>query len=216
MEIKGLEFFDLDRKSKDRAKKFMLYADINRHEKLTDKLQNFVLRRFLAKSNLKVEWRLSNTDGDGVNIYGDVVLSDILYALYIYTEELKSHRAFKVTRGLSIDEIKELIELVGEFKFTIPNNQYPELEIELLSDITNFYSDLVAILKRKNIPYNEELLLRFQRNYKRVFQFLADVMKEYGYKFMNEMSDDEAEDIADYVGYLFEEDGTVIYKGERI
>lgn len=70
------DYEELDVKAKEKAKQWYL-DNTFREETLTEIFEEDLTEVF-PESNLKVQWSLSNCQGDGVNIYGELHLDDIL------------------------------------------------------------------------------------------------------------------------------------------
>ena len=184
-------FEELSDAAKERAKEWYLSDDF-RAECLHDSILYDAKNEF-PESDIKCQFSLASCQGDGVNIYGSFYLPAILE---------------NVREAFTEKEYKRLIYYMTstgtETVTTAPNNHYcydDSFSICFTEDIENDCENLR--------DYDGETVARFNDAIREAVSAFCSKWKEYGYKYLYEIDEDEMRDICDANGYEFTEDGMI-------
>lgn len=200
----GYQYNELNKSAKGKAKLWYL-DDPFRAEILTENFQESYLKYFFPNSNLDIQWSLSSCQGDGVNIYGNIVLQDMLD--YIKKYNYDAHKTFtsKELRCLEwcINYDHNSIDAA-----TIPaNNHY----CYCIADSLDFAYDLIDDLNYWNIKnINNDLIVRFQNAAIDIIENLCSKMEDAGYKYLYECDDGEVQEMCEANEWYFDEAGCFI------
>lgn len=219
MDEKYYTYNQLSEEAKENAKYNYLNDDFlndDFYDSVSDSLSGI-----FPTSDLKVEYSLSSSQGDGLNIYGQLSLKD---ALFVSTVS---------------DEIKNKIEMHYKDYLTYGNNgynRYGGLHIDL-SENGSRYTYSYKFMDIKNIedyydtfydycydPYNydnEEFDEYFDKLWEssikpfliNVLEYMESLDKRYeevGYEYLYEISDEEMEELSDSNNWLYDEDGNLV------
>jgi hypothetical protein len=186
----GYEWKELNQEAKEQVKKwYMDSLDVwNVHDMVMEEL-----KELFPNSNLDVQISLSYCQGDGLNIYGAVKMTDFL-PLWKATEEEKH-------------TIREYIEQSTSFAYLVDNPRYgysckfvDRQNVEYtVSQFTEGFPDMDAALVRMFcidlINYFEELDRKWEK---------------FGYEYLYECSDEEVQEFCECNEYYFDRYGTLI------
>lgn len=208
-EIKLYEYGELSDKAKEHVRQWFM-DDPDRGILLSDDFKHSFIKYFFPRSKLEVQWSLSYCQGDGVNIYGELDMYDML--AYIAKWNPEEHRYFKHALDprdtLTDKEFERLCyyrERSGQNIELDYNNRY----CYCVSKRTDFATDMISDLEYLCVrDIDRQLIVRFQEAIViPVIENLCDEMADYGYRFLYEISDEEIEDTCDANGWYFTDTG---------
>ena len=183
---------ELDEKGKEKVKE--CYFDILDPDEFTTMVLD-ELESMFPRSELKIEYRLSYCQGDGLNIYGKLNINDVLDR-YEFTE--KEKRTLKTYCYHTSDNV------------VIPSNKHGYTYC--YSDYISFDNDVRLELESmgyRDIKYG--LLLRVNDDIRRDMRKLCDKYEELGYNYFYEISDTELSEWCNDNGHMFTKDGSIYY-----
>lgn len=184
-------FAELNEKAKDKVRDF--YGETRESWLFTLDCEEY-LKSILTNSDLSVHYNLSYCQGDFLSIYGEVNLSDVLNKLSDY---------------YSSKEIKYLRWLVNKWctNITINERNYYGSDYFSRSKV-DFASDVVYDMEYNNIRgIRHDLIESFENNVYFYINNLCDNLKNDGYAYFYEYTDDDIEDCCDCNEYEFLENG---------
>lgn len=208
-EIKLYEYGELSDKAKENVRQWFM-DDPDRGILLSDDFKHSFIEYFFPRSKLEVQWSLNYCQGDGVNIYGELDMYDML--AYIAKWNPEEHSYFKHALDprdtLTDKEFERLCyyrERSGQNIELDYNNRY----CYCVSKRTDFATDMIADLEYLRVrDIDRQLIVRFQEAIViPVLENLCDEMADYGYRFLYEISDEEIEDTCNANGWYFTDTG---------
>ena len=208
-EIKLYEYGELSDKAKENVRQWFM-DDPDRGILLSDDFKHSFIEYFFPRSKLEVQWSLNYCQGDGVNIYGELDMYDML--AYITKWNPEEHSYFKHALDprdtLTDKEFERLCyyrERSGQNIELDYNNRY----CYCVSKRTDFATDMIADLEYLRVrDIDRQLIVRFQEAIViPVIENLCDEMADYGYRFLYEISDEEIEDTCNANGWYFTDTG---------
>lgn len=152
-------------------------------------------------SDLKVQFSLSNCQGDGVNIYGELNFKDLIFhtkSSLFSKEELSTLKVY-----FNILKVNENVD-----SFSLPIN--PKYSY-CMADYIVFKNKLIYLLKNyiNENDINKWLLHKFSAFVKTFITDLCEGFEKYGYNYFYEISEDDLKEVCDSNDYEFYEDGTL-------
>ena len=197
------QYSELSEKAKEKVR-FWYIDDPFRSEQLTDMI-NEDLENLFPNSKLKVQWSLCNCQGDGVNIYGDLDVMDLINLIqnHICGDTYKKYENF-----FSAKEIKTIKSYSGYCgDVDLPSNRrYSYCCVDMIDLADDWFDILLNEYYFRNINCN--LLHKLEK-------FVIDIIEEYcrdwetvGDKYLYEPEEDEIEEICEANEWEFLEDGT--------
>ena len=161
------------------------------------------LENLFGENDLDVQYSLSYCQGDGFNIYGKVYAESILKCL-------ENHNG-----GTQLAEFENV--LTEKEKKTILNYAEECGAIEIPMNHRYCYSladyiDIADDWEYKLVDYknlNTEVLRKFEKLVRDIFETLCGIYENWGYEFFYEISEEDLEEMCEANGYEFLEDGTV-------
>lgn len=160
-------------------------------------------------SELDVEFDLSYTQGDGLNIYGKFYMGDFLPYFKVSEDKKSLMKSY-------IDEISGYedawVKLSENRRYAYSMKFVDKEDTDWLTDeLVNYLND-----SGRFEIVDDGLIRDF---YTQLFEYLGNLDKELerdGYEYLYEVSDEDMSDICDANGWLFDEDGTMVdsYIGE--
>ena len=169
------KFNELSNTAKENAKK--QYLRLERDEK------NFYLQcmekvdKLFPNSNLELQYSLSSSQGDGVNIYDDLDLDNLLNCI----KDKFNNKEYKT--------LKFYLDNYDSYYNLDYNNRYTYCKVkdaEIGNDLT--YT-MIYNLNFRNV--NKQLIKKFDKLGKEFIKNLCDEFIKDGYKYFYEVSDDE-------------------------
>ena len=190
--IKGYKFSELSREAKDYAKENFLGENF-RNEDFSWIVRDDVKYLF-PKSNLDIQYSLLGCQGDGLNIYGELNLKDILSMP-------------DVKKEFTIKEIATMLFYMDTYTDTIKlqeNRRY----CYCIADRIDIVDDFICELENQNLKnINSCVLEKIENIVKKVITKLCSDYEDQGYDYLYNISDEEFDEIAENNGWLFYENG---------
>lgn len=153
---------------------------------------NEKIKNTFPNSNLKVQYDFSCSQGNGLNIYGDLDFNDVL-------ENNKNEFSEK-----EIKTLKEYLEYVYDYHIK-PNRYYTYCTVEQ----ENFYNDIIWDLKEFFEKINKDLIKKFDNIVRDFISGFCDDLYNEGYDFFYNISDEEMKEYCEINEYTFLADGTL-------
>lgn len=168
------------------------------------------LENLFGKNDLDIEYSLNYSQGDGLNIYGEI---DAEKVLDFMGSNAAGDMSLKYADVLSEDE-KNIIRGYCNYdngywhdygKIIAPKNPYSYTNCRASSiDIADSWTDE---LEYCGVTVDYDLLKKFENAVIDLFTELCDMYKKWGYEFFYEISDEEMSETCDANGWEFDEDG---------
>lgn len=197
------DFSELSEDAKEKAKQWYLDDDF-RPSEFTE-IYEQDLQNIFPDSELKLQYSLNYCQGDGLNIYGNLDINNILNlpaSGFCGNEfdDLIGYFTDKEVRTISrySDECRTEISLPM-------NNHYNYCCVDRIGLAEEWENDLLWA-SYKNI--NKELLQKLEKYVITIIERLCADYEEYGYKFFYEVEDETMEELCDINEWKFLEDGT--------
>ena len=189
------DFAELSEEAKENVRQWYL-DDETRPEIFTESIELFLSENF-GKSELKVQYDLGYCQGDGLNIYGKIDLSDMLDKI--------SYNDF------SEKEKRFIFWAINKYPNTgkIPaNNHY----CYCIADQGDYTGNLIDDLENCNIrDINYKALEKFEASCIDYFETLCSEFEEDGYKYFYEADGAEIEEACEANDWKFTENGKFFY-----
>lgn len=195
------KYEELDSKGKEKAKR--KYLDGQDEYEFTDMVEADTTLVF-PNSELKVQYSLSYSQGDGLSVYGSLDFEDIFNIL-------KGNDYPTLIEGIDPFTEKEIKTLRfyanenGSLNVDI-NRRYPffcDWCYNFADDwIDTFESDGLSSIKT-------DLIYRFEKTVKTIMQRYCKEWEKEGYQFFYEIDDESMEEISEANGWEYLADGTL-------
>jgi len=187
------KYNELSEDSKEKVKQWLLDDDLRNellHEDITEDL-----KYLFPKSELKVHYSLEYCQGDGLNVEGKLSLYDIINKLK-YTDKEKRTLKFYFDNS--------------ENSYTFESNRRDGysckfIDRKFIGDAANESVEELQSRAFKNI--NKSLLTNFYDDMLDYFEKYESKWEDIGYKYLYEISDEEAEEECNANDYEFFADG---------
>lgn len=168
---------------------------------------NETLYYLFPNGNLNVEFSLNCCQGDGLNIYGEVTVSDILQFLYgERSEDITDKLRIRLSEK-DVKTIKHYNDFSSDLTINLPRNRYGCC---CISNQIRFAEEWIEELEYNcfnNIK--RETILKFESVVREIFTMLCKDYETWGYKYFYEISDEDMAEICEANGYEFLESGNV-------
>lgn len=195
-------FSELSDEAKETAKRWYL-DDEFRCQELTSIIQEDLANIF-PESDLEVQWSLCSRQGDGVNLYGKLDLSDVFSMMengcaaeldwikgYLTEKDIKTMKFY-------IDQYKSEIELPINRRYAY-----------CMSDQIDLAEDFQYELETMGIrDVNIAVLEKAEKMVKQIISQLCIGYEKMGYDYLYEISDEDMEENCEANNYRFLKDGT--------
>lgn len=203
------EYKELSDEAKAKVKQWCL-DDPDRGMLLTDDFKNSFIEYFFPRSKLDVQWSLSSCQGDGVNIYGELDMYDML--AYIEKWNPNEHSYYKCALDPRDTLTEKEIARLRYYRERSGRNidlDYNQRYCYCVAKRTDFAPDMIDDLEYLRIrEIDRPLIVRFQEAIViPLIENLCDEMADYGYRYLYEMDDEEVEAMCDANGWYFTADG---------
>ena len=156
--------------------------------------------------DLKVQYSLSNCQGDGLNIYGKINPRNILECL----ENHNGCSQLEEFENYLTDKEKATILLYADYcdDISIPyNTRYCYSLANDISFAEDWLFDIEDYEELEKIDF--DVINKFEKLVANIFLKLCQDYEKQGYKYFYEISEEDLEEICDCNMYEFLEDGTV-------
>lgn len=196
------DFSELSSEAKEKVKQKYLDSDL-RGLSLIDYYKEDIEQIF-PNSELKVQWSLSYSQGDGVNIYGSVNLNDI----FTLPSSGRAPELDWIRDYLAEKEIKTMRFYMKEYK------DYVDLPINrryafCIADRIEFAEEFQYELESMGIrDVNTSVLEKTEKMVKQIFGQMCLSYEKIGYDYLYEISDEDMEEICNVNEYYFFKDGS--------
>lgn len=207
------EYNELGEKAKEVVKQWYL-NDPSRATMLTEDFQNMFLNYFFPNSNLKVQWSLSSCQGDGVNIYGDLQLIEIINYIKNWNPEEHTYKyAYSPTEVFTEAELKTIEGYVKNEHTSVAITTIPENRryCYCTSSSIELVEDLIEDLEFYDVENIDRDLIRcFEQEVISIIGNMCAEMQSYGYNYLNDCEEEELKETCDINKWYFEADGKYI------
>lgn len=203
VEYKVYKYGELTDEAKAKAKQWYLEG---REPYVFTEMVMEDLRNLFGKNDLKVQYDLGYSQGDGFNIYGEIDAESIFKCL----ENHNGGTQLEQFENTLTEKEKKTILHYAEWVKTIElptNNRYCYCVASHIDIADDWEYDLENYYGYKNI--NKEALEKFEELVKGIFTELCSSYEKQGYEYFYEISEEDLEEMCEANGYEFLEDGTV-------
>ena len=163
------------------------------------------LHNLFGTNDLKVQYDLGYSQGDGFNIYGEIDAESIFKCLENHNGGTQLERFENVLTEKEKKTILHYAEWVGKIELPT-NNRYCYCVASHTNIADDWEYDLENYYGYKNI--NKEALEKFEELVKGIFTELCRSYEEQGYDYFYEISEEDLEEMCEANGYEFLKDGT--------
>lgn len=192
---------ELSEEAKKKAKEEYL-DDSFRGETFTEMCQDVIEEKF-PLSNLAVQWSLSSCQGDGVNIYGELDLNDILKI-----DSDPDSWSGNGQRMFTEKDRKTIIAYADEigWKLKLPmNRRYCYCVADQIDFIGDMEYDLVCAGYR---DIKKDVLEKLHVFVVKIIKSMCNALEEIGYEYLYTVEDEEISEISEANGWEYLEDGS--------
>lgn len=193
------EYDELNAKAQERVREWYL-AQCRTPELFSEMLAED-LEMIFGKNDLDVEYSLSNSQGDGLNIYGSISLTKIVDV----AEKCVWLTYFDAFRNCFTTDEKELIKRYAECYDTvnIPSNA-SNLYSYCYADHIDYIGDYMSNV---GDDADTDLLNRVNAALISLFSEICASYEEWGYDYFYDVDDDTLSEVCEANGWEFTEDG---------
>lgn len=199
-EIKLYSFPELGKEAVEKVKEWYLNDEFRCQE--LSSLYEEELKYLFPSSELGVLYSLSSSQGDGVNVYGNLNLNDVF-------ELPEKGESYKWMKGfLTKKEIRTIKFYMKKYKDTVAvpvNRRYTYCMVDRIDLINDFLS---ALENMEVCNINTKTLRKLEQMVQQILGRICIEFEKEGYEFLNEVSEDELRDFCESNNYCFLEDGT--------
>ena len=203
-EYKVYNYSELSEEAKEKAKQWYLDDDFKPMEFTHIYMED--LRYLFPNSDLKMQYSLNYCQGDGLNIYGNLDVNDVIARI---TENIADESMEKFVNALTEKEIKTIkayMEVCGK-EIELPyNNGHYEYCIADRTDFAEEWIEELEYQMYKNIQVNT--IRKLEKIVKEMFTTMSMQYEKYGYEFFYEVDDDTMTEVCEVNEWMFLEDGT--------
>lgn len=204
---KVYDYSELSEKAKEKVKTEFLQDEIRNDLFYEDCLET--LHYMFPNSNLKVQYSLGYCQGDGLNIYGELKVSDLINLM---------NNINKIPINL-LNKIKSQILPKQEMDLILEYNQYcNDIKIPMnnrycysIADNIDFAEEWKDDLEYGEINYNKQIIDKFDLFIRNFFSEFNSLLEKDGYEYFYNISDEEMEETCEANEWTFLEDGTIFY-----
>ena len=194
IELNVYKYSELSDEAKEKAKEWYLNDDTRAYIFQQD--CELYLKEAFPSSELNVEFSLGYCQGDGLNIYGELCVNDLIERLaHEFTK--KELAFFKWYHNKFGYEYIDMAQNPLRYSYCVCEH----------NDYMNEYQDTMEYWQYRGIPY--ALLDRVNDLCKDYMCDLCSQFEKDGYRFLYEISDEEMEDTCEANGYEFYENGKI-------
>jgi hypothetical protein len=204
----GYVFDELSEAAKEKVKEWYL-DDPMRGECLTEDFEEAYLKYFFANSKLKVQWSLSSCQGDGVNICGDILTSDIIAYIRNYNEQEHGNKYAYDPRKFTEKQLRRL-EWYSRYMdaITLPENRR---YYYCLARHLEFADELIEALEDDSARgIDRQLIHDFEDVAKDIIGGLCSEMEHNGYEYLYECDNEEISETCAINEWYFDASGNFI------
>lgn len=193
-DVNVYEYDELSEKAKQKVKDW--YLEGQEPSWFSD-CCNMRLKELFPNSELKVEYSLGYSQGDGLNIYGSVNLNDLWNGIdkSKYTDKEKKFMEY-VLKTHAVD-------------YTMKQNWRYGYCMSFSWDFTEDIIYDMEYTQQRGIKY--DVLEKFNEDCKEYMENLCGDFEKEGYAYFYEVDDETLAEFCAENDYEFEEDGTVFY-----
>lgn len=166
------------------------------------------LEIIFGKNNLDVEYSLGYCQGDGLNIYGDISVTQVLDA--IVNNENGIAFLDDARKLLTEHDIKTLRKYAEEYgTLHVPKNKgfHSYCVADMIDYAVECKAELEMYCSYRNI--NTEVLNKFNDILVNLFTELCKMYEEWGYDYFYEIDEYDLSNECDNNGWEFDEDGNL-------
>ena len=203
---KVYDYSELSEKAKEKVKTEFLQDEIRNNLFYEDCLET--LHYMFPNSNLKVQYSLGYCQGDGLNIYGELKVSDLIN-LINDTNKIPINLFNKIKSQILS---KQEMDLILEYTKYCSNNIVLPNNYRYCYSIANkiyFAEEWEGNLEYCEINYNKQIIDKFDLFIRNFFSEFNSLLEEDGYEYFYNISDEEMEETCEANEWTFLEDGTM-------
>lgn len=201
-EYKVYSYSELSEEAKEKAKSWYLEGQESSeftHIYMED------LRYLFNNSELKLQYSLSYCQGDGLNIYGKLDLTDVI-SMIKFNKAGETLKEFEnILNEKEIKTVEAYMEVCGRCIELPYNNGHYEY---CVADRTEFAEDWIENLQYnmyKNIQV--DTIRKLEKVIRDMFTALSGKYEEYGYSFFYEVDDETMKEVCEANEWMFLENG---------
>ena len=198
------DYSELSEKAKEKVKTEFLQDEIRNDLFYEDCLET--LHYMFPNSNLKVQYSLGYCQGDGLNIYGELNINNILN---LPTSHFCGDEFDDMIGYFTEKEIKTIQcymrEVGNEIKLP-QNNHYCYCIVDRIDFVDDWFYELEDYSHFRNI--NRDVLEKLEKYVIIVMERLCSDYEKYGYDFFYNVDDEVIEETCEANEWEFLEDGT--------
>lgn len=202
-EYKVYDFSELSEDAKEKAKQWYLDDDF-RPSEFTE-IYEHDLQNIFPDSELKLQYSLNYCQGDGLNIYGNLDVNNILN---LPASGFCGNEFDDLIGYFTDKEVRTISQYSDECgtEIGLPmNNRYNYCCVDRI-DLAEEWENKLLLASYKNI--NKELLQKLEKYVITIIKRLCADYEKYGYEFFYEIEDETMEELCDINEWKFLEDGT--------
>ena len=203
-EYKVYNFSELSEDAKEKVKQWYLDDDFRPCE--FENIYTEDLMYLFNNSDLKLQFSLSYCQGDGLNIYGKLDLTDVFSA--IRDSEHSGDLFVQYKNLLSEHEMKTIeayMEVCGR-EVELPYNRHYCYCIDDRVDFADDWIESLEYCRYKNIQI--DTIRKMEKLVGRMFENLSATYEKYGYDYFYNADDEVVNEECEANGWRFLEDGT--------
>lgn len=170
------------------------------------------LENLFGENNFDVQYQLSYCQGDGLNIFGSVAVSNVIKFV---KEHQLNERSFDSLYNILTDEEMDTILLYSKETDGIALHQNIHdcyCMAEYIEFTDEWEEQLEWAIENDRVDYksiNTELIEKFEQLVKDIFHELCNMYADWGYQYFYEVSDEEMTEVCKANNFEFLEDGTI-------
>ena len=203
-EYKVYNFSELSEEAKDKVKQWYLDDDFRPCE--FENIYTEDLKYLFNNSDLKLQFSLSYCQGDGLNIYGKLDLTDVFTAI---RDTEHSGDLFEQYKDLFSEHEQKTIEAYMEVcgrEVELPYNRHYCYCIDDRVDFADDWIESLEYCRYKNIQI--DTIRKMEKLVGRMFENLSATYEKYGYDYFYNADDEVVNETCEANGWRFLEDGT--------
>ena len=203
-EYKVYNFSELSEEAKDKVKQWYLDDDFRPYD--FENIYTEDLKYLFNNSDLKLQFSLSYCQGDGLNIYGKLDLTDVFTAI---RDTEHSGDLFEQYKDLFSEHEQKTIEAYMEVcgrEVELPYNRHYCYCIDDRVDFADDWIESLEYCRYKNIQI--DTIRKMEKLVGRMFENLSATYEKYGYDYFYNADDEVVNEACEANGWRFLEDGT--------
>ncbi len=205
-EYEVYNFSELSDEAKDKVKQWYLDDDFRPYE--FENIYTEDLKYLFNNSDLKLQFSLSYCQGDGLNIYGKLDLTDVFTAI---RDTEHSGDLFEQYKDLFSEHEQKTIEAYMEVcgrEVELPYNRHYCYCIDDRVDFADDWIESLEYCRYKNIQI--DTIRKMEKLVGRMFENLSGTYEKYGYDYFYNADDEIVNETCEANGWRFLEDGTFL------